>query len=184
MAAKATIIKVRLHIADMDRHYYQDHSLTVAQHPSENAERVMVRLLAFALNASDTLTFGHGLSSESADPELFDRNLAGETELWVEFGQSDEKWLRKACGRAQKVQLFTYGGRSVPIWWQQNQHALERYNNLQVWEIPEEAVNAMAGLMARTMDLQCNISDGQVWLATGAEGVTVEPTLLKNYSGR
>jgi len=182
MAAKATIIKVRLHIADMDRHYYQDHSLTVAQHPSENAARVMVRLLAFALNASDTLTFGQGLSSESDDPELYERSLADEIELWVEFGQSDEKWLRKACGRAKKVQLFAYGGRSVPIWWEQNQRAFERYRNLQVWEISEEAVSAMAELLTRTMSLQCNISEGQVWLAQGEEAVTVEPVLLKDYS--
>lgn len=182
MAANATIIKAQLQIADMDRHYYQDHSLTLAQHPSESAERLMVRLLAFALNASGTLTFGRGLSSESNDPELFERSLSDEIELWVEFGQSDEKWLRKACGRAKKVQLFAYGGRSVPIWWEQNQRPLERYRNLQVWEIPEEAVDAMAGLVARTMSLQCNISDGQVWLAKGADAVTVEPVLLKNYT--
>lgn len=182
MAANATIIKAQLHIADMDRHYYQDHSLTLAQHPSESPERLMVRLLAFALNASSTLTFGRGLSSESNDPELYERSLTDEIELWVEFGQSDEKWLRKACGRAKKVQLFAYGGRSVPIWWEQNQRALERYRNLQVWEIPEEAVSAMAELLSRTMHLQCNISDGQVWLAKGDKAVTVEPVLLKNYS--
>ncbi|MDQ2076959.1 YaeQ family protein [Marinimicrobium sp. ABcell2] len=182
MATKATVIKAQLQIADMDRHYYQDHSLTLAQHPSENEARLMVRLLAFALNASDSLTFVRGLSTESDEPELCDRTLSGETELWVEFGQSDEKWLRKACGRSKKVQLFTYGGRSVPIWWQQNERALQRYNNLQVWEIPEASVQAMAGLVSRTMTLQCNISEGQVWLSNGTDNVTIEPVLLKNYS--
>ena len=104
MALKATVFKVQLQIADMDRHYYQDHSLTIAQHPSENNERMMVRLLAFALNASPTLAFTKGLSAEDDEPELWDTSLDGEIQLWVEFGQSDEKWLRKAAGRARQVQ--------------------------------------------------------------------------------
>lgn len=179
MALKATVFKVQLQIADMDRHYYQDHSLTLAQHPSENNERMMVRLLAFALNASPTLAFTKGLSAEDDEPELWDTTLAKEIELWVEFGQSDEKWLRKAAGRARQVQLFCYGGRSVPVWWKNNQQALERYSNLKVIDIPEEAVKAMARLVDRTMQLQCNISEGQIWLSNQEQSVLIEPVLLK-----
>lgn len=126
MALKATVFKVNLQIADMDRGYYQDHQLTLAQHPSETDGRMMVRLLAFILNASETLSFTKGLCVDD-EPELWDKSLSGEVDLWIEFGQADEKWLRKASGRAKAVQLFTYGGRSVPIWWKQNQAALERY---------------------------------------------------------
>lgn len=179
MALKATVFKVQLQIADMDRHYYQDHSLTLAQHPSENNERMMVRLLAFALNASPTLAFTKGLSAEDDEPELWDTTLAKEIELWVEFGQSDEKWLRKAAGRARQVQLFCYGGRSVPVWWKNNQQALERYSDLKVIDIPEEAVKAMARLVDRTMQLQCNISEGQIWLSNQEQSVLIEPVLLK-----
>ena len=179
MALKATVFKVQLQIADMDRHYYQDHSLTLAQHPSENDERMMVRLLAFALNASDTLAFTKGLSAEDDEPELWDKTLSGEINLWVEFGQSDEKWLRKAAGRAKQVQLFCYGGRSVPVWWKNNQQALQRYQNLSVLDIDEAAVAQMAKLVSRNMNLQCNISEGQIWLSDAEQSVLIEPVILK-----
>jgi uncharacterized protein YaeQ len=179
MALKATVFKVQLQIADMERHYYQSHSLTLAQHPSENNERMMVRLLAFALNASDSLSFTKGLSAEDDEPELWDKSLNGDINLWVEFGQSDEKWLRKAAGRAKQVQLFCYGGRSVPVWWKQNEHALQRYQNLSVLEISEASVAEMAKLVNRTMQLQCNISDGQIWLSDAEHSVLIEPVWLK-----
>ncbi|MDX5407250.1 MAG: YaeQ family protein [Chromatiaceae bacterium] len=179
MALKATVFKVQLQIADMERHYYQSHSLTLAQHPSENDERMMVRLLAFALNASESLSFTKGLSAEDDEPELWDKSLSGEINLWVEFGQSDEKWLRKAAGRAKQVQLFCYGGRSVPVWWKQNEQALQRYQNLSVLEINEASVVEMAKLVNRTMQLQCNISDGQVWLSDAEHSVLIEPVWLK-----
>ncbi len=179
MALKATVFKVQLQIADMERHYYQSHSLTLAQHPSENNERMMVRLLAFALNASESLSFTKGLSAEDDEPELWDKSLSGDINLWVEFGQSDEKWLRKAAGRAKQVQLFCYGGRSVPVWWKQNEQALQRYQNLSVLEISEASVAEMAKLVNRTMQLQCNISDGQVWLSDAEHSVLIEPLWLK-----
>ena len=179
MALKATVFKVQLQIADMDRNYYQDHSVTLAQHPSENDERMMVRLLAFMLNASDSLTFTKGLSAEEDQAELWDCDLTGNINLWVEFGQSDEKWLRKACGRARQVQLFCYGGRSVPVWWKNIEPALQRYQNLQVTEIPETAVKEMATLVSRNMQLQCNISEGQIWLSDANQSVLIEPVILK-----
>lgn len=178
MAPKATVYKVNIQIADMDRGYYQDHQLTLAQHPSETDSRMMVRLLAFALNASEFLEFSKGLCVED-EPELWQKSLSGEIELWIEFGQSDEKWLRKASGRSKQVQLFTYGGRSVPIWWQQNEKALERYKNLKVWNIPEEAVKQMGELVARNMALQYNISDGEVWLSSDDGSVQILPEILK-----
>ena len=180
MALKATVFKVNLQIADMDRGYYQDHQLTLAQHPSETDGRMMVRLLAFILNASETLSFTKGLRVDD-EPELWDKSLSGEVNLWIEFGQADEKWLRKASGRAKAVQLFTYGGRSVPIWWKQNQAALERYKNLKVWNIAEELVTAMEALVSRTMSLQASISEGQVWLSDNEHSLLIEPEMLKDY---
>lgn len=180
MALKATVFKVNLQIADMDRNYYQDHQLTLAQHPSETDGRMMVRLLAFILNASETLSFTKGLCVDD-EPELWDKSLSGEVDLWIEFGQADEKWLRKASGRAKAVQLFAYGGRSVPIWWKQNQVALERYKNLKVWNIAEESVTAMEALVSRTMSLQASISEGQVWLSDNEHSVLIEPKMLKDY---
>ncbi|MGL5485299.1 MAG: YaeQ family protein [Shewanella sp.] len=180
MALKATVFKVNLQIADMDRGYYQDHQLTLAQHPSETDGRMMVRLLAFILNASETLSFTKGLCVDD-EPELWDKSLSGEVDLWIEFGQADEKWLRKASGRAKAVQLFAYGGRSVPVWWKQNQAALERYKNLKVWNIAEESVTAMEVFVNRTMSLQASISEGQIWLSDNDHSVLIEPEILKDY---
>ncbi|WP_076416818.1 YaeQ family protein [Shewanella sp. UCD-KL12] len=179
MAPKATVYKITLQIADMDRGYYHDHQLTIAQHPSETDSRMMVRLLAFALNASETLEFSKGLCVED-EPELWQKTLSDEIELWVEFGQSDEKWLRKASGRAKQVQLFAYGGRAVPIWWQQNEKAFERYKNLKVWNIPEDEVKQMGELVSRNMQLQYNISDGEVWLSSDLGSVQINPEVLKS----
>jgi uncharacterized protein YaeQ len=181
MAQKARVIKAQLQIADMLRHHYQDYSLTLAQHPSETDERLLVRVLAFALNASDDLVFARDLSDEG-EPELAEYNLHGDIELWIAFGQLDEKWLRKASQKAGKVKVYTYGGRSVPIWWQQNQSTLQRFKNLQIWEIPEASVQEMAGLMSRGMHLQCNISEDQVYVSDGHQSLSLEPRLLKDFS--
>ncbi|NRD74627.1 YaeQ family protein [Shewanella sp. VB17] len=178
MATKATVYKVNLQIADIDRGYYQDHHVTLAQHPSETDSRMMLRLLAFAMNASDTLEFSKGMCVED-EPELWEKSLIGDIDLWIDFGQSDEKWIRKACGRAKQVQLFTYGGRSVPIWWQQNEQHFNRYQNLKVWNIPEGAVKEMGELVSRSMKLQYNISEGQVWLSNDDASVLIEPECLK-----
>ncbi|MBB1269574.1 YaeQ family protein [Shewanella sp. SR44-3] len=178
MAPKATVFKAAIQVADMDRHYYADHQLTLAQHPSETDSRMMVRLLAFVLNASESLSFSKGLCVDD-EPELWDKSLSDEILLWVEFGQADEKWLRKACGRAKKVQLYTYGGRSVPIWWQQNSAALERYKNLSVINIAEESVKGMEVFVDRNMNLQVSISEGQVWLSNNEHSLLIEPEVLK-----
>lgn len=179
MATKSTIIKAKLEIADMDRHYYQTHPLTLARHPSENDQRLMARLVAFALNASEALSFSSSLSSDDNEPELSEKSLTGDILLWVSFGTPDEKWLRKASNRARQVQVFAYGANSVPVWWKQNEKALERYDNLTVWELPESDLAAMAALVARGMTLQCNISEGEITVSNETGSYTLEPRLLK-----
>ena len=117
MALKSTIFKAELSVADIDRGYYGDHALTIARHPSETDERMMVRLLAFALHADDALTFGRGLSSED-EPDLSRRDLTGTIELWIDVGLPDERDLRKACGRSREVHVYAYGGRACALWWE------------------------------------------------------------------
>ncbi|TGG91781.1 YaeQ family protein [Natronospirillum operosum] len=179
MANTATIRKARLHIADMDRQYYQSHALTLAQHPSETDDRLAVRLLAFVFNASEQLSFSADLSSDDHAPELAERTLTGEITTWIAFGTPDEKWLRKAANRAEKVILYTYGDRSVSVWWKQQEHALQRYRNLSVQQLMDEQIAAVAAQVARSMDWQCNISDGELMLTSGDTTVTVAPVTLK-----
>lgn len=178
MAIKSTVFKADLQIADMDRPYYQGHGLTLARHPSETDERMMVRLLAFALNANEALAFGKGLSDDD-EPDLWQKDLTGAIDLWIETGLPDEKRIRRACGRSGRVIVYTYGGRVADMWWEQNGNALRRLDNLTVVNLPVEATTALAELVQRTMQLQCTIQDGQVWVSDGAASVAVEPVRLK-----
>lgn len=170
MAIKATIFKANLHIADMDRHYYQDHALTVAQHPSETDERLMVRLLAYALHASEYLEFGQGMINDE-EADLWQKDLTGKIELWIDVGIPDERLIRKACGRADQVVVYAYGGRTAEMWFMQNSGLFERQNNLTIFNLPSENTQALAKLVQRTMDLQYTVQDESVWISNGGESV-------------
>lgn len=111
MALKSTIYKAELQIADMDRHYYADHALTVARHPSETDERMMVRIVAFALFAHERLEFCKGLSDVD-EPDLWQKDLTGAIDVWIEAGQPDERRIAKAAGRAGQVTVIAYGGKT------------------------------------------------------------------------
>jgi len=176
MAPKATIHKAELQVSDMDRQYYATHALTLAQHPSETNERLMVRLLAFALHADERLEFGRGLSTDD-EPDLWRKSLTGEIEQWIELGQPDEQRIRKACGRARQVIVVNYGGRSADIWWNKMEAGLARSKNLTVIDIPAAAVQALAALASRNIQLQCLVQDGHAQLLSDTATVTVEPTL-------
>lgn len=177
MAIKATIFKADLQIADMDRNYYADHSLTLARHPSETDERMMVRLLAFSLFAHEQLGFGKGLCVDD-EPDLWQKDLTGAIELWIDVGLPDEKWTRKACGRAKHVVVLSYGARQRDMWWEQVKGKLERQDNLRVMYVPPVATQALAALANRTMRLQCTIQDGHVWITDGKDSVQIEPQQL------
>ena len=173
MALKATVHKASLQVSDMDRGYYADLNLTIARHPSETDERMMVRLLAFALNASDDLHFTRGLCVDE-EPEIWQKDLSGGIDLWIEVGLPQEKRLRKACSRSELVRLYAYGGRSAALWWEKNAEKLSRLENLTIINLPREATREMAGLARRSMTLHCSIQDGIVLLGDQASMVTVE----------
>jgi uncharacterized protein YaeQ len=177
MALKSTIFKVDLQVADMDRHYYGDHSLTIARHPSENDERMMVRVLAFALFAREGLAFGNGLSTND-EADVWKRDLVGDVELWIDVGQPDEKLIRKASHRSKEVVVVTFG-RVAEVWWSQNRGQLERLHNLRVLHVPADAVEQLAALVQRTMRLQCNVQDGQIWLGDTERSVQLEVSAWK-----
>lgn len=179
MALNATIFKADLQIADMDRHYYQMHGLTIARHPSETDERMMLRVLAFARHAHEALTFAKGLS-DTEEPDLWQKDLTGAIELWIEVGLPEERRLLKAAGRAEQVVLYTYGGHGASIWWNQMAPKLARLNNLTVINVAQATTQALAGLAQRTMQLQCNVQDGDVWLGGNDGMVPVELAVLQS----
>ncbi len=160
MAISSTINKVSINIANMDKQYYQDHELTLAQHPSETDFRFMVRLIAFMANASEGLAFTKGMDSDD-EPDLWQKTLTDDIELWIDLGQPDEKRIRKACGRAKQVIIYTYHERKAKVWWEQQQEKLQRFNNLKVLHINAQGVESM---IKRSMQLQCTIQDGEIYL--------------------
>ncbi len=181
MALKATIFKANLQIADMDRSIYADHAVTIARHPSETDERMMVRLLAFSLNApadSDHggLEFAKGLWDVD-EPELWHKDLTGRIVHWIEIGQPDEKRLLKACGRAERVSVLSMS-HSTPIWWAGVAGKLARTRNLEVWQIPAAQSQALAALTQRSMQLQVTVQDGAVWFGDAEQSVEVTPQRL------
>jgi uncharacterized protein YaeQ len=176
MALKSTICKVQLQVSDMDRNHFELHPLTLAQHPSETDERMMVRLLAYALHAGegDGLQFGRGLSSE--EPDLWRKDLTGVIELWIEVGQPDEQYIRRACGRARQVVVYNYSGRSAQVWWEKSGESLQRSKNLTVVDIETDSVVALGRLAQRAMQVQCFIQDGALHLMS--DDNTMVPILL------
>ncbi|SFB91717.1 YaeQ family protein [Massilia yuzhufengensis] len=177
MAIKATIYKAELSIADMDRNYYGDHTLTIARHPSETDERVMIRVLAFALHAAEGLAFTKDLF-DVEEPALWQKDLTGAIDLWIEVGQPDEKRLMKGAGRSEKVIVYSYSATS-DIWFKGIANKIERARNITVVNIPHEASAQLEKMAKRNMQLQCTIQDSQVWLTDGVDTVLVEREFLR-----
>ena len=172
MALGATIVKAALEVADIDRGHYATHELTLAQHPSESDARLMVRVAAFALHADEDLAFTRGMNVED-EPELWRRSATGEIDLWIDFGQLDERRIRKACGRAREVIVYTYARRKAEVWWRQIAPKLGRFDNLAVRHLEAEGLEA---LHARNMALHATVQEGEMHLGDGRTAVTVVPT--------
>lgn len=177
MALKATICKAELNIADMDRGYYADHALTLAQHPSENDERLMLRLLAFVLYAHEYLAFTKGLSDPD-EPDIWQKDLTGAIDVWIDLGQPDEKRVMKACGRSGQVVVLAYGN-AAPIWWEGIAPKLERARNLSVQRLVASGDTPLAAFVQKNMSLQCTVQDGQIWLSDGTRSAQIDVVTLR-----
>ena len=186
MALKSTVFKAALQIADIDHAYYADHALTLARHPSETDERMMVRLLGLALqahqlkdvcNGDGTLAFGAGLSDPD-EPDVWLRDFTGQTRLWVEVGQPEEKPLLKACGKAETVVLYCFN-HAAEVWWRGIENKLTRASNLQVYRIPTERSQALIPLAQRSMQLQATVLEGVLTLSDAGHSVDIEPVRWK-----
>ncbi len=182
MALKATIHKADISISDMDRGYYANHSLTLAQHPSETLERLMLRLAVFVLHASERLAFTRDIASDNDEPALWQKSYADEIELWIDLGEPDERRLRQSCGRADQVWVYSYGGRAADIWWKGMEGKLGRLDNLSVISISPETLAQLAAMNQRGMQLQATLQDGQLWLSDGTNTVLVEGEKLKQIA--
>jgi uncharacterized protein YaeQ len=185
MALKSTIYKAAVSIADIDHGYYADHALTLARHPSETDERMMMRLVAFALQAyklqslckgDGTLAFGAGLSDPD-EPDVWLKDFTGAIRLWIEVGQPEDKPLIKACGKADEVHLYAFS-HAAPVWWKGIQTKLTRPQNLHVYQVSSETAQALVALAERSMNLQATIQEGALTLSSEQGSVQIEPEIL------
>ncbi|MBW8191122.1 YaeQ family protein [Neiella marina] len=177
MALKSTIYKAAISIADMERHYYQDHQLTIAKHPSENDKRMMLRLLAFAACADDGLEFCKGLSSDD-EPALWQLDATGVINHWIELGIPEPKRLKKACAKANQVSLFAYGNNALTMWWQQHQQLVEALPNLTILQVQDDDLTELADFAERNMALSLSHQDGVWMLASEQRSISLELTKL------
>lgn len=181
MAIKATIYKAQLQLADMDRSIYGDHSVTIARHPSEADERMMIRLLAFALNApaddhNGALEFAKDLW-DADEPSLWQKDLTGQIMQWIDIGQPDDKRLMKASPRTEALSVYSFS-HSTPIWWAGIATKITRARNIAVWQVPADQSQALAALAQRTMQLQVTVQDGAVWVGDGERSIEITPLRL------
>jgi uncharacterized protein YaeQ len=184
MALKAIIHKANVNVSDLDNNFYTDHTLTLARHPSETEERMMLRLLAYILNAPQNndqgpLEFGKDMW-EPDEPALLQNDLTGLRLHEIELGQPEEKKLVRACGRSKRVTVFTYSTTSR-AWWEGVSAKLARVRNLTVWLLPPEQVSALGKLADKAMDLQITIQDGVWWIGTGERTVEITPLQLLGH---
>lgn len=173
VALKSTIFKAELQVSNMDEQHYDTYSLTLARHPSETNQRMMLRLAVFALNANQQLSFTKGISTDD-EPDLWLKSLSDEIELWIELGQPDEKRLRRACGRSKRVVVYPYAERSASIWWEQMQQTVSRFANLSVVNLTLEALQQLDNLAERNMRLHATIQEGQLWLGNDHTTLLIE----------
>ncbi len=183
MALKSTIFKADIDLSDLNRNYYTRTSLTLARHPSETDERMMLRILAWALHADEHLEFCKGISNEE-EATLWQKDLTGLVDVWIEVGTPDEKRLRKACNKSRTVVVYAYGGRAASIWWEQNQKALANNDNLVVRMMAAEQTQALASLAERTMQLQITIQDTAAFISSQERTLQIDwETLLEPQPG-
>ena len=163
MAIKPTIYKFRISLSDLNRDYYDTLNLTLAQHPSETIERMMVRVLAFCINAQDNLVFTKGLS-EVDEPDLWVRTLDDQTALWIEVGEPSAERIKKAGHLANKVNIYSFNSKS-DIWWTQIKGKISQLK-ASVYKFKWEEILALAALVERTMDMSVSITGDSAYVAT------------------
>lgn len=183
MALGATVYKAQLSISDLDRGWYGQPVLTLARHPSETEERLMLRLLAWCMRAGEHLEFGRGLSSEG-EPALWETDDTGAVIEWVELGAPDVRTVRKAAGRSEHVLVVAYDEARTRPWWESVKGELSRIDKLSVVFIPDDEAQALAAMCTRSMKLAVTIQDGVFWVSSDTENVQINPESLKRETQR
>lgn len=177
MALKPTIYKFRIALTDMNRDYYDSLNLTIAQHPSENEERMMARVLAFCLNATPDLQFTKGLSSIE-EPDIWLKTLDDQIDLWIEAGEPDHERVKKATRLAKQVKVYSFNSKS-DVWWKQNQAKFAPLK-AQVVRFDSQGIQAFSQMTARTLDLGVMLSGETAYISADSQQCEVNWETLQD----
>lgn len=171
MATKPTIYKLTLAVSDLNRDYYDTVNLTVALHPSETLERMMVRVVAYCLNAQEQMAFGKGISA-AEEPDIWLKSLDDQTLLWIDVGEPAPERIKKASRLAAEVKVYSFNNKST-TWWEQNKSKLSIFPNVRCYQFDWLQIQALATLVERTMDWSLSISGDTLYIAAGTQGCEV-----------
>lgn len=171
MAEKPTIHKLNLTLSNMDSHVYGDYNLTIALHPSETVERMMVRILAFCFRAGDNLSFTRGLSATD-EPDLWQIHDNGTILEWIEVGQPSPERLKKGASQSAAVKVFSYG-RGLDVWWKANGSAINALPKVEIHYFSADDLQALSALADKSMSLTVTITESIAYVANATESVTV-----------
>ena len=163
MALSSTIYKFSISLSDLDRNKFETLNLTVAQHPSETAERMMVRVLCYGLHAQEFLQFTKGLSTPEL-PDIWSQSLDGQTLLWLDVGEPNADRIKKATRGADDVWVYSFNSKS-DVWWSQEQSKFEPLA-VKVRQFSWGEVVSLAALLERKMDFSLTISGDLLYVAT------------------
>lgn len=177
MALKPTIYKFRISLSDLNRDYYNTLNLTVAQHPSETVERMMVRVLAFCLNAQEHLVFTKGLS-EIDEPDIWVRSLDDQTLLWVDVGEPAADRIKKNCRLSQEVKIYCFNSKA-DVWWSQIENKINQLS-ASIYKFDWENIQALAAMVKRTMDVSVSITGNSIYVATESGECEINYITLKD----
>ncbi len=177
MALKSTIYKFNTQVNNFDTDHYQHYSLSIALHPSEKVERMLLRWVAFCLFANERLSFTKGLSTDD-EPDLWQKSLSDEIELWIELGLPDEKRLKKGLNRSQQCVVFAYGGQKVESWFEQVQRSKLDLARLQVYQVDTNLFTDIASELDRNVIADCTIQDGSCTLCLNDANAYLTPLKL------
>jgi len=162
VALKPTIYKIKITLSDIDRAYYDTLDLTIAQHPSETRERMMVRVLAFCLNAQERLVFTNGLSAVD-EADIWAHTLEGQLSIWIDVGEPSLERIKKALRLSPVVKIYSFNSKS-DRWWADGR---SKFNELKasIFHLQWKSIQALAALVARRMDLSITIQGETAYIA-------------------
>ncbi|MCQ4273633.1 YaeQ family protein [Pseudomonas kuykendallii] len=161
MALQATTYKVEINLTDLDRSVYDTARFTVARHPSETEERLVVRLIAYLLWYGELLSFGRGLSDVD-EPALWEKSLDDRVLHWIEVGQPDAERITWCSRRAERFSLVAYG--NLRVWQSKVLDGVRSLKNINVVALPQEALETVARDLPRSINWAVMISEGTLFI--------------------